>query len=65
MVAVRVMAPMKVAVVGSPAYFARHPPPRTPNDLKHHDCIQFRRGSDGLVVDWCSAGRSGSRSRGD
>jgi DNA-binding transcriptional LysR family regulator len=57
MVAVRVMAPMKVAVVGAPGYFARHPPPRTPDDLKDHDCIQFRRSSDGSVVDW-AFGRS-------
>ena len=33
MIAVRVMAPMKVAVVGAPAYFARRRPPRTPDDL--------------------------------
>jgi DNA-binding transcriptional LysR family regulator len=52
MVAVRVTAPMKVAVVGAPGYFARRPPPRTPDDLERHDCIQFRRGSDGSVFDW-------------
>ena len=57
MVAVRVMAPMKVAVVGAPGYFARRPPPRTPDDLAHHDCIQFRRASDGSVIDW-AFGRS-------
>jgi DNA-binding transcriptional LysR family regulator len=52
MVAVRVMAPMKVAVVGAPGYFARRPRPRTPDDLAHHECLQFRRGSDGSIVDW-------------
>ena len=52
MVAVRVTPPMKVAVVGAPGYFARHPPPRTPDDLEHHDCIQFRRGYDGSVFEW-------------
>jgi DNA-binding transcriptional LysR family regulator len=61
MVAVRVMAPMKVAVVGAPEYFTRRPPPRTPDDLGHHDCIQFRRGSDGWVLDW--AFERGGRSR--
>ena len=30
MIAVRVMAPMKVAVVGAPRYFAQRPPPRVP-----------------------------------
>ena len=60
MVAVRVMAPMKVAVVAAPTYFARCPPPRTPDDLGHHECIQFRRGSDGSIFDWAfeRSGRS-------
>ena len=60
MVAVRVMAPMKVAIVGAPGYFARRPPPRLPDDLGHHECIQFRRGSDGSIFDWAfeRAGRS-------
>jgi len=61
MVAVRVMAPMKVAVVGAPAYFASFAPPRTPDDLGHHECIQFRRGSDGSIFDW--AFERGGRSR--
>ena len=52
MIAVRVMAPTRVAVVGAPGYFARRPPPGTPDDLGHHDCIQFRRGSDGSVFEW-------------
>ena len=60
MVAVRVMAPMKVAIVGAPGYFARRPPPRLPDDLGLHECIQFRRGSDGSIFDWAfeRAGRS-------
>lgn len=60
MVAVRVMAPMQVAVVGAPGYLARRPPPRVPEDLDRHECIQFRRGSDGSVFDWAfeRAGRS-------
>ena len=44
MIAVRVTGPMKVAVVGAPAYFARRPAPRTPADLAHHSCIQYRWG---------------------
>ena len=31
MIAVRVMGPTKMAVVGAPEYFAKHSPPRTPN----------------------------------
>jgi DNA-binding transcriptional LysR family regulator len=52
MIAVRVMGPMKVAVVGAPAYFARRRPPRTPDDLAQHSCIQFRRAGDGTVFAW-------------
>jgi DNA-binding transcriptional LysR family regulator len=52
MVAVRVMAPMKVAIVGAPTYFARQRPPRTPDDLARHSCIQYRRAADGDVVKW-------------
>ena len=49
MVAVRVTGPMKVTVVGAPAYFARRPAPRTPDDLAQHSCIQYRWG-DGVFV---------------
>src|SRR5471032_142905 len=44
MIAVRVTGPVKVAVVGAPAYFARRPAPCTPDDLARHDCIQYRWG---------------------
>jgi DNA-binding transcriptional LysR family regulator len=50
MVAVRVTAPMKVVVVGAPSYFARRPPPRTPDDLARHSCVEYRRGPD--VFTW-------------
>ncbi len=52
MVTVRVLGPMKVAVVGAPSYFARRRPPRTPDDLARHDCIQYRRRADGDVFEW-------------
>ena len=52
MIAVRVMGPMKVAVVGAPAYFARRRPPRMPDDLARHSCVQFRRAADGPVFEW-------------
>jgi DNA-binding transcriptional LysR family regulator len=42
MIAVRVMGPVKVAVVGAPAYFALRSPPRTPDDLERHNCIRVR-----------------------
>ncbi|MFL5268560.1 MAG: LysR substrate-binding domain-containing protein [Stellaceae bacterium] len=38
-------------MVGSPAYFARRRPPRTPDDLAGHSCIQYRRAA-GAVFEW-------------
>jgi DNA-binding transcriptional LysR family regulator len=52
MIAVRVMGPAKMAVVGAPSYFARHAEPRVPDDLAGHSCVQFRRGADGAVFEW-------------
>ena len=52
MIAVRVTGPMKVAVVGAPTYFARRRPPRTPDDLAQHSCIQYRMAGDGVVMRW-------------
>jgi DNA-binding transcriptional LysR family regulator len=40
----------QVAVVGSPDYFAKHPPPRTPQDLITHDCINLRLPLHGLYA---------------
>jgi DNA-binding transcriptional LysR family regulator len=47
MVAVRVSLDQRLAVVGSPAYFAAHPPPQSPHDLPAHRCINLRGGSAG------------------
>ena len=52
MIAVRVTAPIKIAVVGAPSYFAKRRPPRTPDDLARHSCIQYRRAADGEVLKW-------------
>jgi DNA-binding transcriptional LysR family regulator len=48
MVAVRVSAEQRAAIVGSPAYFASHPRPKSPRDLTRHRCINFRHGSAGI-----------------
>jgi DNA-binding transcriptional LysR family regulator len=42
MVAVPIGPAMRMAVVGSPAYLAQHPAPRTPRDLTEHHCINLR-----------------------
>lgn len=48
----RRLAPMQLIVCGSPAYFARHPKPMTPDDLAAHRCINFRLAENGRVFDW-------------
>lgn len=48
MVAVRVSADQRPAIVGAPAYFAAHGRPGSPRELPRHRCINFRHGSAGL-----------------
>src|ERR1700692_3689362 len=52
MIAVRVMGPMKVAVVGAPSYFERRRPPRTFDDLASHSCVHYRFAPNGAVLPW-------------
>lgn len=51
MIAVPVGPMLRTVVVGTPAYFERHPPPQTPADLKDHVCVGFRLKS-GAVMAW-------------
>ena len=50
MIAVRIGPDIRMAVVGSRSYFARDPPPRTPQDLTAHQCINLRLPNRGLYV---------------
>jgi DNA-binding transcriptional LysR family regulator len=52
MVAVRIGPDLRMAVVGSPAYFAAHPPPETPYELSEHDCINLRLVTAGGFYAW-------------
>jgi DNA-binding transcriptional LysR family regulator len=52
MVAVRIGPDLGVAVVGSPAYFAHHAKPRTPQDLASHQCINLRLPTAGGLYAW-------------
>jgi len=52
MVAVRIGPDLRMSVVGSPAYFVRHPPPKTPQDLAHHECINLRLPTLGGLYAW-------------
>jgi len=42
MVAVRLSGDLRLALVGTPSYFAAHKAPKVPQDLKEHSCIGFR-----------------------
>ncbi|RUY98615.1 LysR family transcriptional regulator [Mesorhizobium sp. M7A.F.Ca.CA.001.12.2.1] len=52
MIAVRIGPDMRMAVVGSPAYFATRPKPRTPQDLTTHNCINLRLPTYGGLYAW-------------
>jgi DNA-binding transcriptional LysR family regulator len=51
-VAVPVTGQLRMAVVGSPRYFASQPAPSTPHDLRKHRCINFRLPSAGTLYKW-------------
>jgi len=51
-VAVPVTGPLRMAVVATPQYFATHPAPSTPQDLRQHRCINFRLPSAGTIYRW-------------
>src|SRR5258707_553990 len=42
MIAVRVSPDLRMAVVGSPSYFAERKRPKTPQDLTSHNCLNLR-----------------------
>jgi DNA-binding transcriptional LysR family regulator len=52
MIAVRIGPELRMAVVGSPSYFARRKRPQTPRDLTAHDCINLRLPTHGSLYTW-------------
>src|SRR5215218_7850008 len=52
MIALRIGPDMRMAVVGAPSYFRRHPEPKRPPDLIEHNCINLRLPSHGGVYAW-------------
>lgn len=52
MIAVRISPDVRMAVVGSPAYFEAHPIPETPYDLTGHRCINLRLPTVGGLYAW-------------
>jgi len=52
MVSVRIGPDIRFAVVGTKAYFAKHPTPQTPQDLLAHSCINLRLTTHGGIWAW-------------
>ena len=52
MISVRIAPDMRMAVVGAPAYFAEHEPPRIPQELTGHNCINLRLPTHGGLYAW-------------
>jgi hypothetical protein len=43
---------MRMAVIGSPAYFKGRPEPKKPQDLIGHNCINLRLPTHGSLYAW-------------
>jgi len=52
MIAVPIGPPLRMAVVGTPAYIASRGPIKTPRDLTGHDCINLRFMTHGGLYAW-------------
>ncbi|AXF84895.1 HTH-type transcriptional regulator PgrR [Ephemeroptericola cinctiostellae] len=52
MIAVKISAGLRMIVVGSPSYFANHPPPQNPSNLSQHTCINLRLPTYGGLYAW-------------
>ena len=52
MIAVRIGPDMRMAVVGAPSYFEKRAPPKKPQDLTDHNCINLRLPTYGGLYPW-------------
>ena len=52
MIAVRIGPDWRMAIVGTPGYFARMPPPESAQDLAAHNCITMRLPTYGGLMAW-------------
>jgi DNA-binding transcriptional LysR family regulator len=52
MIAVRIGPDIRMAVVGSPAYFETHSKPKTPQYLTSHNCVNMRLPTYGGLFAW-------------
>jgi DNA-binding transcriptional LysR family regulator len=52
MIAARIAPDMTMTIVGSPAYLAQHAPPKTPQDLTRHNCINLWLPTRDALLPW-------------
>jgi DNA-binding transcriptional LysR family regulator len=52
MIAVRISPDIKMAIIASPDYLARHKAPKSPQDLLEHNCITLRLTTSGGIYAW-------------
>jgi len=52
MIAVHIGPDLRMAVVGAPSYFAKRSPPKKPQDLTDHNCINLRLPTYGGLYAW-------------
>lgn len=52
MIAVPIGPDLRMAVVGTPSYFAKYAKPKTPHDLTNHNCINLRMLTRGGLYAW-------------
>jgi DNA-binding transcriptional LysR family regulator len=52
MIAVRIVEGIHLTCVASPRYLAKHEAPRTPHDLRAHECVRMRTHWDGAIHPW-------------
>src|SRR5438477_228064 len=69
MIAVRIGPDMRMAVVGSPSYFASRPVPKKPSDLTALNCVNLRLPTLGGLYAWrcscpCTAGYTDAKPAG-
>lgn len=52
MIALPIGPPLRMSAAASPAYFEKHPIPRSPEDLSAHRCINIRLPTNGGLYVW-------------
>lgn len=59
MIAIRLTPPLRLSILGAPAYFEKHGFPNCPENLLNHECIRYRFHSSGKLAPWICKGKNG------